>query len=96
MPAFSPEGRDELVVHDLHDLLTRVEAAQQIDAQGPLADAGDELLHDAEVDVGLEQRKADLTQRDVEIRLGDLGLPAQAVNHALKPGTQRFEHWLAR
>ena len=45
---------------------------------------GDELLDDLEVDVGLEQREADLAQGDVEVGLGDLRLAAQALGDALQ------------
>ena len=55
--------RDQLLVHDLHDLLRRREALHDLGAEGALLDVGDELAHDLEVDVGLEQRQADLAQR---------------------------------
>ena len=40
-------------MHDLDDLLSRLEALQHLLAERALADAGDELLDDLEVDVGL-------------------------------------------
>ena len=96
LPTLAAERRDELVVNDLDDLLSGIEPGQEVRAQRALTDAGDELLHHAEVDVRLEQRQADLAQGDVEVGLGDLCFPAQAVDHGLQPGTERFEHWLAR
>ena len=53
------QGR-QLVVDDLHDLLAGLQALQDLLAEGALANLGDELLDDLEVDVGLEQREADL------------------------------------
>ena len=92
MVALPAEHRDQLIVDDLDDLLPRVQPRQQVRARGALADAGDELLDDTEVDVGLEQREPDLAQRDVEVGLGDLGLAAQALGDALQAGGERFEH----
>src|SRR5690606_2724706 len=73
------EHLDELVVDDLDDLLAGIQAGEQVGADRALAHAGDEVLDDLEVDVGLEQGEADLTQRDVEVGLGDPGLAAQAL-----------------
>ena len=53
----------QLVVDDLHDLLAGREALQHLLAERPLAHAGDEVADDREVDVGLEQREADLAHR---------------------------------
>jgi hypothetical protein len=44
----------QLLVHDLDDLLAGGEAVHHLRARGPLAYAVDEVLDDAEVDVGLE------------------------------------------
>ncbi len=55
--------RRQLFVDDLHDLLAGSEAAGDVLAEGALLDARDEVLDDAEVDVGLEQRQTDLAHR---------------------------------
>ena len=55
-------------------------------ADGPLADARHEVLDDPEVDVRLEQRKADLAHRGVDVRLGDAAVAGQAAEDA----TQSF------
>jgi hypothetical protein len=52
----------------------------------------DERLHDAEIDVRLEQRQADLAQRRIHGRLGQPGLSPQGFEDVLKPGAERFEH----
>ena len=86
------EHGDELFVDDLDDLLPRVQPGRQVGARCALADARDEILDDLEVDVGLEQRKADLAQGDVEVGLGDLCLAAQALCDSLQARRERFEH----
>ena len=48
---------------DLHDLLARVEALQDVLAGCALAHLCDEVFDDLEVDVGLEQRQPDLAHR---------------------------------
>src|SRR3990170_4267617 len=62
---------DELVVDDLHDLLTGVQPAEEVRADRPLAHTSDEVLDDLEVDVRLEQGEPNLAQRDLEIGFGD-------------------------
>ena len=52
--------RGQLLVDDAHDLLPGREALRHVRAERALAHARDELLHDLEVDVRLEQREADL------------------------------------
>ena len=52
--------RGQLLVDDLHDLLPGREALRHVRAERPLAHARDELLHDLEVDVRLEQGQTDL------------------------------------
>ena len=49
-------GRRGLLVDDLHDLLSEREALEDILPQRALANVGDEVLDDLEVDVCLEQR----------------------------------------
>ena len=66
-PARLAEHLDQLVVDDLDDLLGRVEALEDLLADRPLADPLDEALGDLEVDVGLEQRAADLLERLVDV-----------------------------
>ena len=50
-------------MHDLHDLLAGRQALLHLLADRALADRLDEVLDDLEVDVRLEQRKADLPHR---------------------------------
>ena len=86
------EHRDELIVDDLDDLLSRVDAVEDVRAERALADGRHEVLDDAEVDVRLEQCQADLAQGGVEIGLGDAGLASQALRDVGEARGQRFEH----
>ena len=79
------EERDQFVADDLDDLLGRRQAAQHVLADRALAHAIDERLDDLEVDVGLEQRHADLAQRRLDDRLRQPRLAAQRAEHVLEP-----------
>jgi len=72
-------------VDDLHDLLAGGEALQHVGAEGALLHRRDELAHDAEVDVGLEQRQADLAHRPVDVVLAQPALAAEAVEGRAQP-----------
>ena len=85
------QDRDQLVMDDLDDLLAGVEAGQDLLADSPLANAPHKLFDDLEVDVGLEQGQADLSQGSVEIGLGDLGFATQALSDALQARGKGFE-----
>jgi hypothetical protein len=64
-------------VHRLHDLLARRDALQHLLSERPLAHVRDEILDDLEVDVGLEQREADLTHRTRDRLLVELAAAAE-------------------
>ena len=72
----------QLLVDDLDDLLARVELADHLGAEAALLDRGGELLDDLEVDVGLEQRQADLAHRGVDVLLGQRAVAADAASVA--------------
>ena len=90
------EQRDHLVADDLHDLLRRRQAPQDVLAHRALADAVDERLDDLEVDVGLEQRHADLAQRRLDGRLRQPRLAAQRPEDVLEAIAERIEHHAGR
>ncbi len=68
--------RRQLLVHDLHDLLSRREALQDVLTERALLDRRREVLRDLEVDVCLEQGETDFSHR-----LGD-GLLVEAASSA--------------
>ena len=83
---------DELFVHDLHDLLRRREALHDLRAERALLDVADELAHHLEVDVGLEQRQADLAHGGVDVLGGELAVALETLHDALQAVGERVEH----
>src|SRR5262245_16647559 len=78
------QGR-QLVVDDLHDLLARRDALQDLLTERPLPDLSNEVLDDLEVDVGLEQGEPDLAHRARNRLLVELSAPAEITEGALEP-----------
>ncbi len=78
------EKMDQLVAHDLDDLLRRRERSKHFLADGLLPDVLDELLDDAEMDVGLEQGDADFAQRRLHIFGGQFSFAAQIFEDTLQ------------
>ena len=74
-----PRTGDELLVDDLDDLLRRVQRAGHLRRERPLLDRRGELADDRQGDVGLEQRRADLADGGVDVRLGQPALAAKAL-----------------
>ena len=79
-----PEDRDQLVLDDLENLLSRRERRQHFLPEGLLPDSLDKLLDDPEIDVRLQQRRTDLAQAILDVLLGQLPLPAQVLERALQ------------
>ena len=78
--------RGELAVDDADESLSGRERADHLGAECPLLDAGDEVAHHRQRDVGLEERHAHLAQHVLHVVFGDARLaahrldePAQAV-----------------
>ena len=71
LPGLAAEDADELLVDDLDDLLGRVQRTGDLGALGALLDAGDEVAHDGQRDVGLEQREPDLAGGGVDVGVGE-------------------------
>ena len=61
-------------------------------ADGPLADAGDEVLDDLEVDVGLEQGEADLAHGGIDVGLADPAAAGQVAERLAQPLAEGVEH----
>ena len=75
---------DHLVVDDLDDLLGGRKRGEHFLAHGLFLDRFDELLDDAEMDVGLKQRHADLAQRGFHVGLAEFSFSAQVLKDALE------------
>src|SRR3954467_10193261 len=84
--------RGELLVDDLDDLLARVELADDLGAEAALLHGRRELLDDLEVDVGLEQREADLAHGLVDVVLGQRPVGADVGEGLLELLGQGVEH----
>src|SRR6266508_4574147 len=88
----APEGRDELLVHDLDDLLCRAEALRDLGAAGALLHPVDERLDDRDVHVGLEQGDADLACDLVDVLVAQPTAAAQALEDAVEPVGEGVKH----
>ena len=75
---------DQLVADDLDDLLGGRKRREHFLAHGLLLDVFDELLDDAEIDVGLEQRHADFAQGGFHVLGRELAFAAQVLENPLQ------------
>ena len=67
-------------------------SSRTISPLAALAHLRQEFAHDAEVHVGLEQRRAHLRERLGDVRVGELGHAAEAVARVLEALAERLEH----
>ena len=77
---------------DLHDLLARREALPHVLAERTLAHVRHELLHNPEVDVGLEQGEANLAHGAGDRLLVEDTAPAEVAEGALELLGESVEH----
>ena len=91
-PVAGRQERDELVVDDLDDLLAGRQAVEDLVPDRPLADARHEVLDDLEVDVGLEQRQADLAHGGVDVGFADPAAAGQVAERLAQPLAEGVEH----
>ncbi len=84
--------RGQLLVDDLHDLLTRREALQDVLSQRPLLDGRREVARNFEVDVRLEEREADLAHRLRDRLLVEATTATEAAESGLELVGERVEH----
>ena len=83
---------DQFVLDDLDDLLRRRQRSEDFLAERFYLDVLDQLLDDAEVNVGLQQRHANLAQGGLHVCGGQLAFTAQALKHPLQFFGQIIEH----
>jgi hypothetical protein len=76
-PRLAAQDADEFLVHDLDDLLGRVQRGGDFLAAGSLLDPRDELPDDRERDVRLKQGNADFPGRRVNVGRGQASPAAQ-------------------
>ena len=87
---------DELVVHDLHDLLAGGQALEHLRTDRAFPNARHEVLDHLEVDVRLEQRQADLAHGGIDVGLTDPAPAGQAVECLAQSLAERVEHGRVR
>jgi hypothetical protein len=75
-------GGGEFPVHQTHQGLTGGERAHHLGAQRLFLDAGDEVAHHGQRDVGLQQRHAHFAQHVLHIAFGDARLTAHGLDQA--------------
>src|SRR5437879_2458217 len=78
------ENPDQFLVDDADNLLGGREGLENFLPQRALPDVLDQLLDDFEIDVGLEQRHADLTQRRLHIFGRQASFAAQILEDTLQ------------
>ena len=76
----------------LDDLLAGIERLRAGGADGVLADAVADRADDGDVDVGLEQRRADLLHHLVDVGLGEATLAAEALDDPVEAVGEAVEH----
>ena len=75
---------DQFLVNDLDHLLRRRKRGENFFAHRFLLDIVDQLLYNPEIDVGLEQRDADLAQSALHVFGRELAFSAQVLEHPLQ------------
>jgi len=89
-------GRREFLVHDRHQHLAGVQRADHLLAQRLLLDPRDEVAHDGQGHVGLEQGHAHLAQHVLHIAVGDAGLAAHRLDEATQAVGEGGSHRMGR
>ena len=73
----TPQNRDEFVVHDLNNLLGRVESLVDFITERAFTDFTGELFYDIESDVSFEKSPTNLANRTVNVTRRELTLIAK-------------------
>jgi hypothetical protein len=78
------EQSDQFIVDDLDDLLTRLNALNDLLSDGLFLDSFDEITGHLEIDVGIQQGKPHFPERVGDIGLRDLAQAAQILEYGLQ------------
>ena len=84
--------RQHFVADDPDDLLSRGQTAQDLLVERPVAHPVDKRLDHLEVDVGFEQRQANLSQGRLDRGLGEASFSTNGAEDVLQAATERVEH----
>ncbi len=82
--SIAAQDLDQFIAKNLDDLLGRRERGRHLLPNRLLLDMIDELFYDLEVDISLEQRQADGTQRLLHVFFVEGGFAAQGLKRALQ------------
>jgi hypothetical protein len=86
------ENCDELLVHDLDDLLSRIQGAGNLYPESALLDCSTELADNRQGNIGFEQGRTDLTNRGIDVSLGESTFAAQTLEGRRQPIGEIREH----
>jgi hypothetical protein len=86
------EDLHEFIVEDFHDLLAGRDGAQHLRTDGLRLHGGDEVFGDLEIDIGLQQRHADVLHRIGDVGFADLGLAAELLEGEFEFFSEGGEH----
>ncbi len=87
-----PHQLDQLVLHDLDDLLLGTDLLDHLGPDGLLGDPRHDLLDDVVIDVGLQERRADLAQALPHIRFSQDAADAETTESGTQPFLKIVEH----
>ena len=77
---------------ELDEVLVGSEAAEDVLAERVAFDRVDEVSNDGDVDVGFEEREANVAQRFLDVSLADFPLPLQLSPQGFELLAQGIEH----
>ena len=86
------QERNQLVVHDLDDLLRGADALDDFLSEAFAAHILHKVLNDLEINVGFQERETHLAQAGLNVFLGQLALSAQIAEGGRKSVGKIFEH----
>jgi len=84
--------RHQLFVDDLHDLLAGGKGSRGSRRRSPFPDTRHEVLHDLEVDVGLEQSQSHFAHGGIDVVGADSTVAGQSTKRLAQPLAQGIEH----
>ena len=87
-----PHQCDEFFVNDLDDLFGRIDAGEDVLADGFRLDFTDELGDDVEIHVGFEECPTDFAQTFANVVLGESPAPTQFFECIAQPARHTFKH----
>ena len=82
----------EFTLDHAHEGLAGIEVADDFLAERFFLDAGGEVAHDGQGDVGFEKRKTHFAQHLARVLFGQAGLPAHGFDDARQARAQIFKH----